>query len=36
MRKTRTVHLNGDIAQGVEMGRPSVLDARTEKREGML
>lgn len=24
------------IAQGVEMGRPSVLDARTEKREGEL
>jgi trans-2,3-dihydro-3-hydroxyanthranilate isomerase len=22
------------IAQGVEMGRPSVLEARTEKREG--
>jgi trans-2,3-dihydro-3-hydroxyanthranilate isomerase len=24
------------IAQGVEMGRPSVLEARTEKREGMV
>jgi trans-2,3-dihydro-3-hydroxyanthranilate isomerase len=24
------------IAQGVEMGRPSVLEARTEKRDGMV
>ena len=24
------------IAQGVEMGRPSVLDARTEKRDGVV
>ena len=25
---------NWRIAQGVEMGRPSVLDARTEKKDG--
>lgn len=24
------------IAQGVEMGRPSVLEARTEKRDGVV
>jgi len=24
------------IAQGVEMGRPSVLEARTEKRDGAV
>jgi trans-2,3-dihydro-3-hydroxyanthranilate isomerase len=24
------------IVQGVEMGQPSVLDARTEKREGVV
>ena len=25
-----------DVAQGVEMGRPSVLEARTEKRAGAV
>ncbi len=31
-----TGSFNWRIAQGVEMGRPSVLDARTEKRDGTV
>ena len=31
-----TGNFNWRIAQGVEMGRPSILDARTQKREGVV
>jgi trans-2,3-dihydro-3-hydroxyanthranilate isomerase len=31
-----TGHFQWRIAQGVEMGRPSVLDARAEKLDGKL
>jgi trans-2,3-dihydro-3-hydroxyanthranilate isomerase len=34
--KTDNGTFSWDIAQGVEMNRPSILDARTEKRDGVV
>jgi trans-2,3-dihydro-3-hydroxyanthranilate isomerase len=36
LRAERDLHLSKTIAQGVEMGRPSVLKAEAEKKDGLV
>jgi trans-2,3-dihydro-3-hydroxyanthranilate isomerase len=36
LRPERDLHLSKTIAQGVEMGRPSLLQAEAEKRDGVV
>ena len=36
LRPERNLHLSKTIAQGVEMGRPSMLQAEAEKKDGSV